>query len=99
MIFGTLLIALCVAVSLTDASITTCEGIDCEFNPCVNMIRNNGDCCPVCPNGPNCYAMGRVIRGDKETIIGEWKYRCPTSNEPGYEELGGICSKMAVNLH
>ncbi|XP_076454518.1 von Willebrand factor C domain-containing protein 2-like [Babylonia areolata] len=50
-----------------------CAIVDCFFPaPCVDAVRDPDQCCPVCPNGPNCRAPdGQVITAGQHVQINE----------------------------
>jgi len=67
----------CVTCSCTKLGIVV-EGYDynkCEETvtecharvPCADSVIKPGDCCPTCPNGPNCRIYGQLVNpsGDK----------------------------------
>ncbi|KAK7471543.1 hypothetical protein BaRGS_00035823 [Batillaria attramentaria] len=45
-----------------------CAIVDCFMPPCVDPQQVEGQCCPVCPNGPNCRAPDGTIVKDGETV-------------------------------
>ncbi|XP_078678533.1 uncharacterized protein LOC144914505 [Branchiostoma floridae x Branchiostoma belcheri] len=47
----------------------------CYCSPCVDEVPNG--CCPTCPNGPNCNAMGTVIPADRDVQVDGYTCRCP----------------------
>lgn len=66
----------------------TCEGgrpicavADCALPSCVDMVHDADQCCPTCPNGPNCRASdGTVIpAGQVVNITDRISCHCPTS--------------------
>ncbi|XP_019633674.1 PREDICTED: uncharacterized protein LOC109477073 isoform X1 [Branchiostoma belcheri] len=46
----------------------------CYCSPCVDEVSNG--CCPTCPNGPNCNAMGTVIPAGMDVQVDGYTCRC-----------------------
>nr|XP_026691205.1 von Willebrand factor C domain-containing protein 2-like [Ciona intestinalis] len=61
-----------------------CSVADCEPPPCIDSIRLPDQCCPVCPEGPNCFAGGRVIPSGQTVLIDNGCRRCRCTNYGRY---------------
>ncbi|XP_076464742.1 von Willebrand factor C domain-containing protein 2-like [Babylonia areolata] len=47
-----------------------CAVMDCMMPACVDMVHSPDQCCPTCPNGPNCRAPdGTIIPAGQEVKI------------------------------
>ncbi|XP_019638157.1 PREDICTED: kielin/chordin-like protein [Branchiostoma belcheri] len=49
----------------------------CACPPCVDEVVYPNDCCPSCPNGENCYAMGTIIPAGRDVQVNGYTCRCP----------------------
>uniref|UniRef100_A0A4W4EK84 Si:dkey-283b1.7 n=1 Tax=Electrophorus electricus TaxID=8005 RepID=A0A4W4EK84_ELEEL len=49
-----------------------CSISECPALHCVNPIYEPNRCCPVCKNGPNCFAGNRVIPVGERVEVDEW---------------------------
>ncbi|XP_064609617.1 brorin-like [Liolophura sinensis] len=54
-----------------------CAIADCFITPCVDFVRDPNQCCPTCPNGPNCYVGEKIIPAEKDVKIDGMVCRCP----------------------
>ncbi|XP_035676845.1 uncharacterized protein LOC118415970 [Branchiostoma floridae] len=66
----------------TTATLDPCRGpgghyTDCPCPPCVDDVRDPDRCCPSCPNGANCYAMGTIIPAGRDVHVNGYTCRCP----------------------
>ncbi|XP_066284608.1 kielin/chordin-like protein [Branchiostoma lanceolatum] len=60
-----------------------CHIVDCACPACVDDVTDQGQCCPRCPNGHNCNAMGTVIPAGRDVQVNGYTCRCPdTSGYP-----------------
>ncbi|XP_033760955.1 von Willebrand factor C domain-containing protein 2-like [Pecten maximus] len=73
----------------------SCAIADCFFSPCVDAIHKPDVCCPVCPNGPNCYVGNIKIPAGKDYNDGHQVCRCPDGFHFGSSGQQAICR---VNL-
>ncbi|XP_060073928.1 von Willebrand factor C domain-containing protein 2-like [Ylistrum balloti] len=55
----------------------SCAIADCFFSPCVDAVHKPDVCCPVCPNGPNCFVGNKKIPAGQDYIDGNKICRCP----------------------
>lgn len=56
----------------TDEGEVECTETKCFDYPCVDKVRQPGNCCPMCPNGQNCKAPdGTVVRYEEEYVMSE----------------------------
>uniref|UniRef100_UPI00398F56FB von Willebrand factor C domain-containing protein 2-like n=1 Tax=Pristiophorus japonicus TaxID=55135 RepID=UPI00398F56FB len=46
-----------------------CVVADCAVPECVNPVYEPKQCCPVCKNGPNCFAGSTIIPAGKEVKV------------------------------
>ncbi|XP_072902570.1 von Willebrand factor C domain-containing protein 2-like [Hemitrygon akajei] len=46
-----------------------CVVADCAVPECVNPVYEPEQCCPVCKNGPNCFAGSTIIPAGKEVKV------------------------------
>eukprot|EP00058_Branchiostoma_floridae_P011766 XP_002597254.1 hypothetical protein BRAFLDRAFT_66389 [Branchiostoma floridae] len=53
-----------------------CLHIDCGCPRCVDYVFSPDQCCPTCPNGDNCDAMGTVIPGGMDVQVYGTTCRC-----------------------
>ncbi|XP_047213834.1 von Willebrand factor C domain-containing protein 2-like [Girardinichthys multiradiatus] len=54
-----------------------CSISDCPAPHCVNPTYEPNHCCPICKNGPNCFAGSRVIpAGERVNIDGQTVCYC-----------------------
>ncbi|XP_062841070.1 von Willebrand factor C domain-containing protein 2-like [Trichomycterus rosablanca] len=49
-----------------------CSISDCPALHCVNPTYEPKHCCPVCKNGPNCFAGNRIIAAGERVEVDEW---------------------------
>ncbi|XP_046569636.1 von Willebrand factor C domain-containing protein 2-like [Haliotis rubra] len=67
-----------------------CAIADCFFTPCVDPVHDPKVCCPVCPNGSNCWASKQIIPAGKDVQIDEHTTcRCPN---PGFGQKQAVCT-------
>ncbi|OWF50468.1 von Willebrand factor C domain-containing protein 2-like [Mizuhopecten yessoensis] len=59
-----------------------CSLNKCTTEPllCVDAIVEPGNCCHVCPNGPNCFAGNKKIPAGQDYNDGSQICRCPEPN-------------------
>lgn len=50
----TVQISPCETCQCSDDGKLQCSVADCTPPPCVDPVLEEGQCCPICPNGPNC---------------------------------------------
>uniref|UniRef100_A0A4W3JGB8 von Willebrand factor C domain containing 2 like n=1 Tax=Callorhinchus milii TaxID=7868 RepID=A0A4W3JGB8_CALMI len=48
-----------------------CVVADCAVPECVNPVYEPEQCCPICKNGPNCFAGSTIIPAGKEVKVDE----------------------------
>ncbi|XP_064594645.1 von Willebrand factor C domain-containing protein 2-like [Liolophura sinensis] len=66
----------CVRCNCSETGMVTCTSL-CELPTCVDQITREGECCPICPNGPNCYVGDKIIPAGKAVKIDRKVCRCP----------------------
>ncbi|XP_076853618.1 von Willebrand factor C domain-containing protein 2-like [Brachyhypopomus gauderio] len=49
-----------------------CSISECPALHCVNPTYEPNHCCPVCKNGPNCFAGNRIIPVGERVEVDEW---------------------------
>ncbi|KAL8565609.1 hypothetical protein ACOMHN_060350 [Nucella lapillus] len=58
-----------------------CGSEDCDVPKCVDAVQKPENCCPTCPNGPNCHGPhGTIIPYGREVIIENQNCWCQPSN-------------------
>ncbi|XP_078678529.1 kielin/chordin-like protein [Branchiostoma floridae x Branchiostoma belcheri] len=58
-----------------------CYYADCACPSCVDEVIDPGQCCPRCPNGDNCNAMGTVIPAGRDVQVNGYTCRCPSTSD------------------
>ncbi|KAI8504059.1 hypothetical protein Bbelb_181270 [Branchiostoma belcheri] len=58
-----------------------CHYTDCGCPPCVDDVISPDQCCPTCPNGHNCNAMGTVIPAGRDVQVNGYTCRCPSISD------------------
>ncbi|XP_005106989.1 von Willebrand factor C domain-containing protein 2-like [Aplysia californica] len=72
-----------------------CAIQDCAFPPCVDAVFKPDQCCPVCPNGPNCRSSDGTLMHVGETVTtanGDVCY-CPTSPNMHWGPQTAVCKR------
>ncbi|XP_046349250.2 von Willebrand factor C domain-containing protein 2-like [Haliotis rufescens] len=69
----------------------SCVALMCQDSACVDPFRTAGECCTVCPNGPNCRHGNQVIPAGQETMIGGLTCNCPDVKSYPPETVDAIC--------
>ncbi|CAH1794780.1 unnamed protein product [Owenia fusiformis] len=75
---------------------TQCIKQGCPPVLCVDAIHKDGECCPICPNGPNCWLDGEIIEAGIKVPKDTCKLcECPASKGPHWthgKHRRAICS-------
>ncbi|XP_066284610.1 uncharacterized protein [Branchiostoma lanceolatum] len=68
----------------------------CYCLPCVDAI--SGRCCPTCPNGANCNAMGTVIPAGRDVEVNGHTCRCQHDTEfpPPHGKRSALAGKGSL---
>ncbi|XP_071107459.1 von Willebrand factor C domain-containing protein 2-like [Haliotis cracherodii] len=67
-----------------------CAIADCFFTPCVDPVHKPDVCCPICPNGSNCWALQQIIPAGRDVKLDEHTTcRCPG---PGPRQNQAVCT-------
>ncbi|XP_062920521.1 von Willebrand factor C domain-containing protein 2-like [Mobula hypostoma] len=81
--------------------IARCLVADCAPPPCVNPTYENGKCCPVCKDGPNCYSSftkSQVIPGGTTVWVDKCTYcHCHDGQDAGYWEGNRVAKCVKVH--
>ncbi|XP_069104659.1 von Willebrand factor C domain-containing protein 2-like [Argopecten irradians] len=68
-----------------------CAIQDCFYSPCVDAVHKPDVCCPVCPNGNNCYVGKKIIPAGKDYNDGHQICRCQEGIHFGHGGQQAIC--------
>ncbi|KAK3604309.1 hypothetical protein CHS0354_021573 [Potamilus streckersoni] len=58
-----------------------CFPLPCPHPPCVDAVRATGECCPHCPNGPNCSYQNVTLVVSESRMIGGMECTCKRWNQ------------------
>ncbi|KAL3888260.1 hypothetical protein ACJMK2_000631 [Sinanodonta woodiana] len=58
-----------------------CFPLPCPHPPCVDPVRADGECCPHCPNGPNCSYQNVTLALLETRMIGTMECTCKRWNQ------------------
>ncbi|CAG2221411.1 unnamed protein product [Mytilus edulis] len=69
-----------------------CLIADCFKMECVDSVPHPDKCCPVCPNGKNCYFGNTVIAAGKDVQVdSDTMCRCPEQFGFGMTAQKAVC--------
>uniref|UniRef100_A0A8C4QTL7 VWFC domain-containing protein n=1 Tax=Eptatretus burgeri TaxID=7764 RepID=A0A8C4QTL7_EPTBU len=71
-----------------------CTVSACPIPPCVNPVYDAHRCCPICNNGPNCYAGSLVIPAGSDVAVNCSVCRCQQEGEWWRWENQANCTQL-----
>ncbi|XP_063435528.1 kielin/chordin-like protein [Mytilus trossulus] len=70
-----------------------CLIADCFIVECVDSVQHPDKCCPVCPNGKNCYFGNKIIAAGKDVQVdSHTSCRCPEQFGFGMTAHKAVCN-------
>ncbi|CAL1542788.1 unnamed protein product [Lymnaea stagnalis] len=73
------------------AGVWNCSSVDCSDKQCVDGYTPPGQCCAVCPNGPNCKTHGATIPLDKTVTLPDG-YTCRCARDEDNDQMMAMCT-------
>ncbi|KAL3870502.1 hypothetical protein ACJMK2_038557 [Sinanodonta woodiana] len=77
-----------------------CAIADCFITPCVDAVHDPTQCCPVCPNGPNCMIHGKIVPAGQTVQVDNSVCSCPDNLHLHFGIGAGLplCSRLSTVL-